>query len=113
MKDLLTVVLLHLAVYRATRFIVFDTIPVVARPTAWAQRQIQRRFGDDWAHGLDCAWCVSVWLGGLITLGASFFIDLPVPWLLWPATSVAAGFLGYLDQLAALRVERAKAGDDT
>lgn len=103
-------VILSLAVYRVTRLIVFDTLPLVARPVAWLQRQVWNRFGEDWAHGFDCVWCVSIWVGGLLTLVVSTTIELPVPWLVWPATSVVAGFLGYLDQVGATRTGAGDAG---
>ena len=89
----LTIVLLCLATWRTTRLVTRDTLPLVADPVARLQAFVLRHAGKRWAEGLDCPWCVSVWVGGALTLAAALTVGVPLPWLVWPVTSGVAGLL--------------------
>jgi hypothetical protein len=107
----LFIVLFMLAVYRVTRFLVMDQWP----PLIWVRRKVTRDkppqksaisylLGTGETYG--CPWCMSIWVGGLGTLGLSLYVALqlheswwPWPWwgILWLATSAVCGFLGNAD----------------
>lgn len=98
---MVTILLLCVATYRLSRLVTKDTMPLIAAPVARLEAVIHKRLGVAWAEGLRCPWCVSVWLGGLLTLAAALTVGVPVPWLVWPVTSAAAGLLDCLeDRLA-------------
>jgi len=98
---MLTIVLLCVATYRLSRLITRDSMPLVAGPVAKLETAIRKRWGAAWSEGLSCPWCVSVYLGGLLTLVAALTVGVPAPWLVWPVCSAAAGLLDCLeDRLA-------------
>lgn len=97
----MTIVLLCVATYRLSRLVTKDTMPLVAGPIARIETAVRKRFGAAWAEGLRCPWCVSVWLGGALTLITAVTVGVGLPWLVWPVTSAAAGLLDCLeDRLA-------------
>lgn len=89
----LAVVLVCLATYRVTRLLTADAFPPIAKARLW----IARRWGDmSWqAYLSECPWCVSVYVGGLVTLGTLFARDdgLVLPALVWPTASAVAGLI--------------------
>lgn len=109
MSDVLLVVLLSLVTHRATRLVTTDTIFDRPRDAVrwffegrYLRRQSeerQRELGesDDWhsklAYFVGCPWCVSLWVGGFVTLATMLVVDVPYPWLVWPATSSITGLL--------------------
>lgn len=43
------------------------------------------------AYGIECDWCVSVWVTGTLVLVTDSVVTVPLPWLMWPAArSIAA-----------------------
>lgn len=93
----LTVAVLVLATHRLTRLIVADTLPLVAGPVFQLKRRILKRWGPAWAEGLDCPWCVSVWVSGMLVLATALTVGVPLPWLLWPAVSTAASLVSRVE----------------
>lgn len=109
MSDVLLVALVCLATYRVTRLITADAIFDRPRDAVrwffegrYIRRQSeerQRELGqsDDWhsklAYFVGCPWCVSLWVGGLITLATMLVVAVPYPLLVWPATSAVTGLL--------------------
>jgi hypothetical protein len=90
------VLLLTLAVYRVTRLIVADGIT-----DPWRE-WVEDRTGEDssWSYLAACPWCVSVYVGAALTAatcaaGAHGLADVsvPVPFLVWPATSALTGLI--------------------
>lgn len=85
------VLLVCLATYRVTRLITADAFP----PMAAMRDAVADRFGgDSWqAYLAECPWCVSVYVAGAITLTTALLVDLPYPFLVWPAASAATGLI--------------------
>jgi len=84
----LLLVLLTLAVARATRLLVADAFPPVARARSWVAAR------GDWQEYLtSCPWCMSVWVAGLVTLAADVHYGLPAPLLVWPASAYVAAWI--------------------
>jgi hypothetical protein len=95
------ILLLCFATYRVTRLITRDSMPLVAGPVGRLETWVHKRYGARWAEGLRCPWCVSVWIGGVLTAATAVTVGLPVPWLVWPVVSAAAGLLDCIeDRLA-------------
>lgn len=117
-RDTVTLTMLTLASYRATRLVTTDTI---VRP--WREKLFDRwpptqqraqlrwnptisghvlRAGDSppvskIGQLVDCPWCCGWWLTGAVLLATTRFVSVPLPWLAWPALSTAVGFLGMID----------------
>lgn len=64
MLDPLTLIVVALATYRATRLIAVDKI--TNRPRCWIERRLPSWFGSL----ISCPWCLSVWVAGAFTLAA-------------------------------------------
>lgn len=112
-------ILLVLAIYRVTRLFTEDKIPLVAKPRDWligwldpwpseikaGKRQPTGATAKAVAYLLTCPWCMSVWVGaGMIPL-ASLWVDVPYPWLLWPAASAITGLIATREGLAEKQYE--------
>ena len=111
MNLVLTVILMALATHRATRFITRDAMPIIAVPrerfvNRWAAYDEPEEmrgvalhpkgtnvFMRSAAYLWECDWCASVWVGGILTLITANLIDLPLPWLVWPAISSVTGLI--------------------
>lgn len=111
MNLVLTVVILALATHRVTRLITRDSIPLVAIPrerfiarwAAYDQPEEMKGVGihpkgtnivmRSAAYLWECDWCASVWVGGILTLITANIINLPLPWLVWPAVSTITGLI--------------------
>lgn len=87
-----TLVLVCLATFRATWFVTVDDFPPIAKFRAW----VTQRFGESSAisYLVTCLWCVSVWLGAGITVLTDLFVSVPLPLLVWAASSAVTGTLG-------------------
>jgi hypothetical protein len=87
-----TLALVSLATFRATWFITVDDFPPIARFRSW----VTARFGEGSAvaYLVTCLWCVSVWLGGFITILTDLFVSVPLPVLVWATSSAVTGILG-------------------
>lgn len=124
---LLYVVLLVLAVYRVTRLLTEDKIPVVARPRdmiinwldplpsdiATGKRRPTSTSAHAIAYLLTCPWCMSVWVGAALIPAAHTWIEpVPYPWLVWPAASAITGLIaageGLSDRWYELAEERTR-----
>lgn len=111
--DRITILLLVvLACYRITRFLVYDQWP----PLVWLRRKVTKDreqkesalaylLGTSTHYG--CPWCMSIWIAGAVTLGLALYTSLSEhqPWLpwygwvaFWLATSTICGFLGNRDE---------------
>ena len=87
----LGLLVLALAVFRATRLIVDDLVGEPIRDAwHWLFRRHRAGVGD---YFIDCPWCVSIWLAALALVGARFAWGI-VAWLvLLLALSAVAGIL--------------------
>lgn len=98
MPEWLTVVLLALTVYRATRLVTCDSFPPALRLRSFIVNR-----GPEWLGDLvTCPWCASVWLSAAITATTQLFISVPAPVLVSAAATVFAGLLGQRDSCADL-----------
>ncbi len=88
----LTVALAVLAVYRITRLITTDVI--ANTPREWIEEHTTPGgYIDEFLH---CTWCVSFWIGILVTVLVAVAPGLS-PWLLLPwAASAVAGLLSQI-----------------
>lgn len=112
LENVLTVVLLTLATYRGTRLVVEDRLfgwdGVRLRiqgwaETRWIERQVPEEYrqaardSDTWisplAYLLSCYWCMSVWVGGVLTLATDLAVGLPTPALVWLTASAVTGLI--------------------
>lgn len=60
-------VLVALAAYRLTRFLTFDTFPLVRRPREWLEKKLPE---GHWLSELTmCAFCMSGWVTPLVVAG--------------------------------------------
>jgi hypothetical protein len=92
--DALVIVLLALTVWRATRFVVKDDLPLVKTPRDRLVRRSTRSDGTLRWYGelITCPWCTSVWLAGVGTALTWWLRDdgLPVPLLVFGAVAAFA-----------------------
>lgn len=94
MRDLQLTVLLSLACYRVTRFIVSDTIIDGFR--IWLHTVILGKKPKTWREKLQelisCPFCISVWIAAGLVVVTDLFVDsFPLPVFQWLA--IAAGAL--------------------
>lgn len=91
----LLITLTALTVYRITHLIADDQFP----PIAWARNRIGQRFGPSSAitYLSTCQWCISVYVGGVITWIVNWRYGLPAPLMVWATTSAVAGFLSSVE----------------
>lgn len=77
--------------YRVTRLLTVDEFP----PLVKLRLIVAGRWGDDsWQSYLsECAWCASVWVGGLLTLAVALTVGVALPLLVWPTASAITGQL--------------------
>lgn len=115
-------VLIALATFRLTRLIIKDEFP----PVKWPRDKILNWLDPDdeykieWLakHGtgleppdghlgavgrslaylLACPWCMSVWVGAGLTYATTFYVTVPLPWLVWAGACAAAGILSLADK---------------
>lgn len=87
----LVVALVCITVYRITRLVTIDEFP----PVKLVRDTVISRFGEDssWAYLVECPWCASVYVGAAVVAATAWVAGLPVPWLVWPATSAVTGWL--------------------
>lgn len=92
MSDGLTFVLLALAAYRAWRFLALDTLPLIAGPRDRVEDAIAGRFGEDWADGIKCAWCLGAWCCIGVFIAADVYgVSIPLPVVQIAAASTLVG----------------------
>lgn len=63
--DLLTFVIYALAAYRATRFIIEDSLPERLRNKIWERFPPHKGIG----YLITCYWCTGFWVATLLTVG--------------------------------------------
>lgn len=116
-------VLFCLAVYRLSRLLTEDKIPIIAVPRtalydwldphpadlAQGRRKPTGGFAKGVAYLLTCPWCMSVWVGGGLALVAAQWWPDPWLWLLWPASSAVTGLLATFEGITEKRYELAEA----
>lgn len=86
------VILICLAVYRVTHFITEDAFP----PIAAFREYVGLRFGygSSWAYLVECAWCVSIYVGAAMVAGAlAAGVSVPLPVLVWLTASAVTGLI--------------------
>jgi hypothetical protein len=87
----LTVVLISLATYRITRFLVRDTFPPVALLRARFEEKAGH--GSSLAYLASCTWCASVYVGTAVWGATDRYTSVPLPVLTIAAASAASGLL--------------------
>lgn len=106
--------LIFLAIYRVTRFVIEDTWPPLGVPRRWMlnfwapddEWVIKRPWSvPHWGalgralHYLfTCPWCMSVWLGPVVIAVTMRWYDVPAPVLVWIAGSAVTGLLSNLEE---------------
>lgn len=104
MSELVAVLAVVLATHRVTHFIVADGLIKRARErvqtwfeTRWERRHPGESDPDEWqsrvAYLLSCAWCTSIWAGAGTVAITDQFTSVPVPVLVWLASSSVSGLL--------------------
>ena len=111
MYPLILITLLALATHRVTRFLTRDSLPLIDVPRAnfvnrWAVYDAPPEmkgqpvhpkgtniFMRSVAYLWECDWCMGVWVGGILTLITSQLVNVPLPWLVWPAVSTITGLI--------------------
>lgn len=97
MSDAFLFVLVSLTAYRLWRLLAADSLPLVKGPRSRLEAAIARRYGDDWAGGIACAWCLGFWCSAAV-VGAVWAIrPLPLPALWFGAVSCAVGLITNYD----------------
>lgn len=87
----LTVVLISLATYRITRFLVRDTFPPIAL--------LRARFAEKAGHGsslaylASCTWCASVYVATAVWGATEYYDSVPLPALTIATASAVSGLL--------------------
>jgi hypothetical protein len=100
----LLLIVMSLATYRLTRFVVEDTFP----PMLWVRHKLvggwtgpdeetpvyRARWVPQWlADLLSCPYCASGWIAAGVTAGVWAVAGLPVPLLCWVAVWAVGGLL--------------------
>lgn len=100
---ILLFVLMVLASYRVTRFIVFDTFPLVL----WVRSKLIGADRSKWdgtrlawfGDLLGCPWCSGAWVSLAVVLVVDHFaVDVSPWWLWWPAVAGASGLIGKYEE---------------
>lgn len=115
--DLLLTMLIMFAVYRSTRLITRDKLPLIALPRdkfveRWGvyenepdktvpigvrDRLVDGRrtnlFMRSLAYLWECDWCMSIWVGAGVVYATTLFYAVPYPVLMWLAASAVTGIL--------------------
>ena len=130
----LLVFLIFLATHRLTRLAVADEVPVVKVPRDALIRFLdptpQQRSADPSAKGhwgntgrafaylLECPWCMSMYIGGVVVFVTALFVSVPAPFLVWIAASSITGLIGNVEarhdqayELAEIEKRRALAAE--
>lgn len=116
MAYLLTMLIMF-AVYRLTRLITRDKLPLIALPREkfverWGvyedepdktipigvrdRMQDGRRtnlFMRSLAYLWECDWCMSIWVGAGVVYAVNYYVDVPYPFLMWLMSSAITGIL--------------------
>ena len=109
MEYLTLIILVGLVTYRLTKFINEDRLIRDIREsvqmwceTRWIAKQPEHlregyQDSEKWnslgAYWLSCPWCVSIWVGGAVTLATAMFTSVPMPIMVWLASSAITGFM--------------------
>lgn len=94
MIDLGLLVVMSLAAYRLYRLLGVDDLPPIAGPRGAFTRWIDRHFGQDWADGIGCPWCLGFWCAGIVVGFVDIVVSVPLPVLQWAAASAVVGLIG-------------------
>lgn len=104
MDTFITLALIVLATHRLTVLAAEDEIAAV--PREWVQHRFEQRVEtrtgtvttEVWqssiAYMLSCIWCMSIWLGGAVTVVTAQITNVPLPVLVWLAASSVTALLG-------------------
>jgi hypothetical protein len=108
--------LIFLAVHRITRLIIEDTFPPIGVPRDrvvnwwdpdddWSYKHPNARphwgaVGRSLAYLFRCPWCMSMWVGGALIYGLTFWTSVPLPVLVWLGASTVTGLLATYEDAA-------------
>lgn len=51
------------------------------------------------AYGIECDWCVSVWISGILVLATEHWLSVPLPWLVWPAVRTVSCLIAEREEM--------------
>lgn len=118
----LTIFLIFLVTYRVTRLVIEDTFPPLGVPREWLINWwdpddkwiLAKDLKDQYKHPnarphwgalgrslrylFSCPWCMSVWTGAGVVYVTTLFVDVPLPWAVWIASSAITGLLASLEE---------------
>lgn len=104
----LLLIVMSLATYRLTRFVVDDTFP----PVLWVRHKLaggwtgpdddvpvyRARWVPQWLADLvSCPWCASGWVAAGVTASVWWWVGLPVPVLVWLAVWAVGALIAARD----------------
>ncbi len=108
----LLISLVCLTTFRVTHLVARDSFPPILKFRMW----VRKKFGEThWATYLTtCMWCISVYVGGGVTLVTWLVWDLPYALLVWPTASAITGLLALVESMingAVKRLDRVTVSD--
>jgi hypothetical protein len=87
-------VLICLASYRATHFLVADSFPPIAAVRRFLVHKTAGTKGSAWAEIYTCFWCAGTYITAVILLITMLFVSIPLPILQYAAACAVVGVLG-------------------
>lgn len=97
MNDALLFVLMGLAAFRLYRLLGIDAFPLFSGPRSRLEDFIAERWGDEWADGLSCPWCLGSWCSIAVVAITAQYVDVLLPVLQAAAVAAVVGLLGGID----------------
>lgn len=88
-------ILMALAAYYVYRVLAVSKMPPVEEARDRISAAIAKRFGDEWAEGVTCPWCLGFWCVVVTVSLVDAFTAVPLPGLQVPATAALVGALGW------------------
>lgn len=112
MPEWLIYVLIVLVTFRTTRLIIEDTFPPVGVPREkllnwWSPTPDERgqtsgtphwgALGRSLRYLFSCPWCMSVWVGALVTYIFTIYVSVPLPYAAWIVAAAGTGLIASVE----------------
>lgn len=88
---LLEFVILGLATYRITRFVLVDALFEGTRNRIWKRYPVSTKIG----YLFTCPWCMSFWVGSFVVLSAMIITELVVVYAVFAVSAIAGLLTAY------------------